>query len=147
MSNRQARLAAKAMERRGIRGDWGDWRKTPVPHGIPGGHGWCREIREAWANNLYAVLIRQFADENGNEVVHLAIRTASNLEPPWRDMQRIKNEICGSEATAVQVMPPASELVDEADMYHMWVVSDRLPFTLADRSTPARTAEMGGEAE
>jgi hypothetical protein len=28
---------------------------------------------------------------------------------------------------------PAAELVDEADMYPMWVVSHRLPFTLAYR--------------
>lgn len=131
MSNRQQRLAARAMERKGLKGIWGEWRKTQLPAGIPGGNGWCREVREAWANNIYAVLIRPLLDEAGDGVIHLAIRTASSLEPPWRDMQRIKNEICGMEATAVQVMPPESELVDEADMYHMWVLSSRLPFTLA----------------
>lgn len=135
MSSRQQRLAAKSFERRALRGNWGDWRKSPLPLGIPGSRigGWCQEVRETWANNLYVVLIRPFLDEDSNVVIHLAIRTASNLEPPWRDMQRIKNEICGEEATAVQVMPPASELVDEADMYHIWVLSDRLPFTLAYR--------------
>ncbi|MDW9699067.1 hypothetical protein GOC88_16570 [Sinorhizobium medicae] len=133
MSNRQQRLAARALERRGLKGDWGDWRKTPLPTGIPGGSGWCKEVREAWANNIYVVLIRPFVDENGEEIIHLAIRTASNLEPPWRDMQRIKNEICGAEATAVQVMPPQSELIDEADMYHMWVLSSPLTFSLFDR--------------
>lgn len=133
MSNRRDRLAAKSFERRALRGDWGAWRKTSIPNGIPGGNGWCREVRSAWANDLYIVLIRPFEDTNGDEVIHLAIRTASNLEPPWRDMQRIKNEICGEESTAVQVMPPASELIDEADMYHMWVIPNRLPFTLAYR--------------
>jgi hypothetical protein len=134
VSNRQRRLAGRALERKGLKGDWGLWRITNLPDGIPGGHGWCKQVREARANNLYAVLIRRFVDENGNQVTHLAIRTASQLEPPWRDLQRIKNEICGEEATAVQVMPPASELIDEADMYHMWVLSDRLPFTLARRA-------------
>jgi hypothetical protein len=129
--NRISRRAARAMEFKGLNGNWGDWRRTPLPTGIPGGNGWTRQVREAWANNLYAVLIRPFADDEGNEVIHLAIRTTSQLEPPWRDMQRIKNEICGAESTAVQVMPPASELIDEADMYHMWVLSNRLPFTLA----------------
>lgn len=130
MSARKELRAAKAFERRGLKGDWGAWRKTPLPNGMPGGRGWCVEIREAWANNLYAVLIRPFSDDNGEEIVHLAIRTISQLEPPWRDMQRIKNEICGQESTAVSVMPPASELVDDADMYHMWVLSSRLPFSL-----------------
>lgn len=133
MRNRQQRLAARAIERKGLKGDWGRWHVTNLPDGIPGGNGWCKQVRHVLANNLYVVLIRPFLDEQGNEVTHLAIRTASQLEPPWRDMQRIKNEICGEEATAVQVMPPASELVDEADMYHMWVLSSRLPFTLAPR--------------
>lgn len=133
MSARQQRLAAKSLERRGLRGDWGDWRKNPLPRGIPGSREgtWPSEIREGWGNNLYAVLIRPFVDEDGNKVTHLAIRTISQLEPPWRDMQRIKNEVCGPESTAVQVMPPESELIDEADMYHMWVLPTRLPFTLA----------------
>lgn len=130
LANRRDRRAARALEQRGLNGNWGEWRKTSLPTGIPNSSGWCRDIRAAWANNLYAVLIRPFADEAGNEVIHLAIRTASQLEPPWRDMQRIKNEICGEESTAVSVMPPASELVDEADMYHVWVLSHRLPFTL-----------------
>lgn len=124
-------MAAKAMEKKGLSGIWGEWRKNLLPMGIPGGNGWCRDVRAAWANNLYVVLIRPLKDENGKDVVHMAIRTASSLEPPWRDLQRIKNELCDPEATAVQVMPPMSELVDEADMYHMWVLSDRLPFTLA----------------
>ncbi|WEA24071.1 DUF7694 domain-containing protein [Rhizobium binxianense] len=133
MSTRQQRRAARAFERKGLKGHWGLWRITDLPDGIPGGKGWNKEVRSARANNLYVVLVRPFVDEQGNEVIHLAIRTASQLEPPWRDMQCIKNEICGEEATAVQVMPPASELVDEADMYHMWVLSGRLPFTLAYR--------------
>jgi len=134
MSNRQQRLAARSMERRGLRGNWGPWRFTNLPDGIPGGNGWCKEVRHAQSNNIYVVLIRPFVDEHGAKVVHLAIRTASNLEPPWRDMQRIKNELFGPEATAVHVMPPHSELIDEADMYHMWVLSDRLPFSLFYRS-------------
>ncbi|WP_113132723.1 DUF7694 domain-containing protein [Hyphomicrobiales bacterium] len=133
MSNRQQRLAARSLERRGLRGDWGPWRLTNLPDGIPGGTGWCKEVRLAQANNIYVVLVRPFLDENGAEVMHLAIRTASQLEPPWRDMQRIKNELFGPEATAVQVMPPQSELIDEADMYHMWVLSDPLTYSLFDR--------------
>lgn len=134
MSNRQQRLAARAFERKGLKGDWGPWRITDLPDGIPGGNGWCKQVRQVRANNIYVVLIRPFLDEQGNVVTHMAIRTASQLEPPWRDMQRIKNDICGEESTAVQVMPPASELIDEADMYHMWVLSSRLPFSLARRA-------------
>lgn len=131
--NRRRRRASKAMEKKGLRGDWGEWQITNLLDGIPGGSGWCREVMRAYSNNLYAVLVRPFKDEEGNEIVHCAIRTASSLEPPWRDMQRIKNELFGEERTAVQVMPHQSELIDEADMYHMWVLPHRLPFSLFDR--------------
>jgi len=128
--NRRDRRASLAMEKRGVKGNWGDWRKTNLPQGLPGGNGWCRDIRTGYGNNLYAVLVRPFTDDNGQTVHHCAIRTASNLEPPWRDMQRIKNELFGKEAVAISVMPPDSELVDDADMYHMWVLSQPLPFSL-----------------
>jgi hypothetical protein len=53
MSNRRDRLATRAMERRGLAGDWGDWRITRLPTGVPGAKGWTRDVREVWANNLY----------------------------------------------------------------------------------------------
>ena len=65
-------------------------------------------------------------------VLHCAIRTASGFEPPWRDKQRIKNELFGEDRTAVEVMPPTDELVDAADMYHMWILPAgfHMPFGL-----------------
>ena len=135
--NRQQRLHAQALERRAWKtGDWGEWRMTALPNGIPGGHGWCRDIRLAHANDLYAVLERPVATRWG-EVRHLAIRTASNLEPPWRDKQRIKNELFGEDAIALEVMPATAELVDEAGMYHMWILPPgfEMPFTLKGRSS------------
>ena len=129
---REQRRAAVKWEREAFRsGKWKPWERTSLPMGIPGATGWCADVREIARNWLYVVLIRPVRTEWG-VVYHLAIRTASSLEPPWRDKQRIKNELFGSEAHAVEVMPRASELVDEADMYHMWVLppSVRLPFTI-----------------
>ena len=40
----------------------------------------------------------------------------------WSDMFRIKNEIFGDEAEAVQMFPKKSELVDEANLYWLWVI-------------------------
>jgi hypothetical protein len=140
--NRGQHRHAVALERKAAKsGTWGPWRKTPVPAGIPGSNGWCREIRVTYANDLYAVLCRPVETAWGL-VHHLAIRTPSSLEPPWRDKQRIKNELFGPEFTAVEVMPPADELVDAADMYHVWVLplSMALPFSIHDRRHEARAA-------
>lgn len=131
---RQQRLHAKALERKAVAtGNWGEWRHSNVPFGIPGGTGWCRDIRRVAANDLYAVLIRPVPTAWG-VVHHLAIRTASHLEPPWRDKQRIKDELFDQESTAVEVMPPRDEVIDQADMYHIWVMPAgfSLPFSIFD---------------
>lgn len=104
--------------------------------GIPGSTGWCREVRRAYRNRLYVVLVRPIRLPDG-EGAHLAIRTASNAEPPWRDKQRIKNELFGAGRIAVEVMPNEAHKVDEADMYHMWVlpIGASLPFGLFEGET------------
>jgi hypothetical protein len=128
---REERRIATALERRAWKtGNWGDWRKTDLPNGFPT-TGWCAQVRTAYANDLYAILVRPLATEWG-PVNHLAIRTASNLEPPWRDKQRIKNELFGPCSIAIEVMPDEVELIDEADMYHIWILPPgfRLPFSI-----------------
>lgn len=146
MADRQQIRHAKALERRAIKtGNWGEWRHTPLPNGLPDGHGWCREIRSAYANDLYSVLIRPLETRWGL-VHHLAIRTISNLEPPWRDKQRIKDELFGERFTAIEVMPPRAEVIDQADMYHIWVLPNQspLPFSLFDARHEARAKRVCG---
>lgn len=48
----------------------------------------------------------------------------SDSEPiySWSDLQRIKNEIFGEEAVGIQLFPKQSELVDDANLYWMWVL-------------------------
>lgn len=134
--NRDQRRLALKWEREAFRsGRWKPWETLPPTAQMMASRGWCGEITRIERNWLYVVLVRPIATEWG-VVHHLAIRTASNLEPPWRDKQRIKDELFGTEATAVEVMPPRGELVDEADMYHMWILPAgfELPFTLGKRA-------------
>lgn len=142
--NRQQERHARALERRAWKtGYWGAWQMTSLPRGPAGAIGWLRDVRLVHVNDLYAVLERPVETRWG-EVRHLAIRTASNLEPPWRDKQRIKNELFGVDAIALEVMPAMDELVDEADMYHIWVMPAgfEMPFTLkGERRTPAQGDE------
>ncbi len=134
----QRRLAVK-WERDAFRtGRWQPWERLAPPAPMSPANGWCAEVTEIARNWLYVVLIRPVPTAWGT-VHHLAIRTASHLEPPWRDKQRIKNELFGEESTAVEVMPPSAELIDEADMYHVWVLPPgfALPFTLSRRPAAA----------
>lgn len=45
-------------------------------------------------------------------------------------MQRIKDELAGVRATGVEIYPPHDEIVDGANMYHLWIVPAPLPFGL-----------------
>lgn len=97
--------------------------------------GWLSEVSKVYVDEdkQYSVLIRNIETEWGI-VQHAAIRNAPNTDIPWAEKQRIKNELFGAETVAVEVFPAMSELVDEANMYHLWVLPDgmKLPFSLMD---------------
>jgi len=119
----QDKLLAREARNR-MTGNWGEWETIPLPNGT-GGVGWNMEVREARKNRVFCVFIRPLADGHA----HLAVSSLSGRRPNWHEMQRIKNEIVGTEATAVEVYPPQSQMVDAADMFHIWTV-DPLPFTI-----------------
>lgn len=92
-----------------------------------GGSGWFGEVTRVWSNDWFVVLGRDVRTKVG-EVLHLAIRNAPNTDIPWAEKMWIKNSIAGESAYAVEVFPSADRLIDEANMYHIWVLQARLPF-------------------
>ena len=50
----------------------------------------------------------------------------------WDVLQAIKNEVLGSDVTAVEVYPATDRLVDGENMRHLWEIPDHyaLPFGL-----------------
>jgi hypothetical protein len=88
--------------------------------------------RESYLNNRYSVQISDVVTDWGL-VVHLWIRRHDGeMVRSWSDMQRIKNELVGPERIGIEVFPPISELVDEANLAHIWVMPEdfKLPFGL-----------------
>lgn len=131
----QAALLAREKKRR-RRGDWGDWETLTFMPGQAGG-GWAAFITTAHRNKVFSVLDRQA--EAG--VRHLSVSSLSGQCPTWPEMQRIKDELAGPEATAIEVYPPRDQVVDGADMFHIWVLPGRLPFGLhVDTIPPAATS-------
>lgn len=108
-------------------GDWGPWEHIDLPHGT-GSRGWGGDCRKAHRCAVFCVLERFHI----SGVVHLAVSSLSGERPTWWEMQRIKNELAGEAATAVEVYPPSDRVVDEADMFHIWVLPDGLPFCLKE---------------
>lgn len=126
-NERRRLLAAEARNRKS--GSWGVWEHVSIPRGTVG-DGWAAEITEVYRNSVFCVLKRVVETPQG-PITHLGISSLSGERPTWPEAQRIKDEIAGPTATAVEVYPPRNEIVDEADMYHLWVLPHALPFSLA----------------
>jgi hypothetical protein len=89
-----------------------------------------------FANSRYQVAIwTDTAPEPFGEYAHLSIKVHDKQAwHDWRDLQRIKNELCGVEVEAVEVYPAESRLVDTANQYHLYVFKRlKLPFGFTSR--------------
>lgn len=73
---------------------------------------------EAWANDIYTVMVRREP-----EGTHLSFHR-KDQEPAvdWRDKQRIKNQICGEDAEGLELFPAEDRVVDMANQFHLWVL-------------------------
>jgi len=104
----------------------------PVDMGIRG-----VDTKEVWLNNYYTVFVyrKNPLGEGDPRIVHLSIKR-NNREQlrSWRDLQRIKNELCGTTCTAVEIFPPEKNLVDTSNQYHLWCMEPgyELPFGFAE---------------
>lgn len=113
------------------------WREVPSPKQLKEGTGWFGELDHVYIDKdeEYCVMTRDIDTEIG-KVTHMCIMNKGTRETgyagtdiSWSEKQRIKNEIFGKEAVAIEVFPKESELVDQANMYHLWVLHNfNLPF-------------------
>lgn len=134
------RLLLRQEEKNRVSGDWGEWETLTFPEGTVG-RGWAREFTKAHKNKVFSVLDRM---TNG-DTRHLAVASLSQVRPSWYEMQRIKDELAGKDATAIEVYPPHAEIVDGADMFHIWVLPYRLPFGLGTPAHPSQHHSTPGE--
>lgn len=80
-------------------------------------------------NNHYVVMFMHSTPSRFGDVQRILIR--DNLERPihnWQDFQRIKDELFGKESVAIEFYPKRSELIDDANIYHLWVLPEGYDF-------------------
>jgi hypothetical protein len=128
VSRNERRIILGKEERLRKNGNWPAWETLTFPKGYvsPNPKGWAYQFTTVHRNEVFSVLDRTLP----NGVRHLAVSSLSGVRPTWWEMQRIKDELAGEEATAVEVYPPHREIVDSADMFHCWVLPEPLPFSL-----------------
>jgi hypothetical protein len=110
---------------------FGDGRDVP-PEFVPNVYVNSRFQVTVWQNELPGDAENAPLDA---KAYHLSIRRQDGAAVhDWRDFQRIKNELCGDEAEAIELYPAESRLVDGANQYHLYVlVGARWPIGFRDR--------------
>ena len=77
---------------------------------------------EAWCNHKHLVfLCHEVMPGLGTGLRLMVRRLDGQSVHSWCDLQCIKDELAGEERTAVEIYPPKSEIVDDANIYHLWV--------------------------
>lgn len=101
---------------------------------------------ELFKNSRYTVAIRHLPEG----WTHLSIKR--NDRSPirdWRELQRIKNELCGPEREGIELFPAESRLVDVANQFHLWVapLGTTFPIGFSDRMVADGTGIVGAKQE
>jgi len=81
---------------------------------------------EVYLNDKYQVIVqRNDGPEGWPDIIHLSIkRRDKDVIHDWRELQEIKNAIVGPENEAVELYPAESRLVDSANQFHLWCLSE-----------------------
>lgn len=92
-----------------------------------------RGMTRAFRNNRYTVMIF----DNHKMTIGTATRVMiqkhddTPIQFHWREMQKIKNEIFGEETFAVEYYPAQSQLINDHNIYWMWVFPEnQLPIPI-----------------
>ncbi|RKE02327.1 DUF7694 domain-containing protein [Marinifilum flexuosum] len=80
-------------------------------------------MTRAFRNNWYTVMINDNAQTDKGTAIRAMVQNHSDtpIRNHWAEMQNIKNKIFGEEAVAVEYYPAESEMVDDFNIYWMWV--------------------------
>lgn len=144
---RLTRKQRKQQKFREVAPFWSPFKQMEIPkehNGIPG----SSFADELWVNSRYHVFVRFIRSEEAGELTHLSIKHNDKSCPrDWRELQRIKNELCGDEREALEIYPAESRLVDMSNQYHLWVLpaGKRIPFGFFDGRLVTDTPAPNGK--
>ena len=124
-------------------GGWPAW--SPLVQTHERGSSFCADLGcdYSFANSRYQVLANFEATPGWPPTVHLKIKAHDKrCVRDWRDMQRIKNEICGTEAEGVELYPAEARLVDEVNEFHIFVLHPATGFPFGHQRRATATPEQ-----
>lgn len=86
-------------------------------------------MTRAFKNNRYVVMIYDNTVlPNGVIATKVLIQRHDSLPITnhWSELQAIKNEVFGEEVTAIEYYPKQSKLIDDHNIYWLWIYPDGL---------------------
>jgi hypothetical protein len=107
-------------KKRKRRPNWGPFQPGTLPR--PDG---SLHPDEVWLNDAYQVLVTWFdCPELGVKGMRWLSIKRRDRKPlhDWRELQAIKNELCGEDCEAVELYPSEARLTDSANQYHLFVL-------------------------
>lgn len=83
-------------------------------------------MTRAFSNNRYIVMIMDNAPTTHGNAIRAMVQTVDDkpIQNHWSEMQRIKSEIFGLDTMAIEYYPPSNELVDQHNIYWLWIFPD-----------------------
>lgn len=95
-------------------------------------------VQKCYMNNKYVVDVTpQEKDKGMDGWVWLSIkRKDKRVIKDWREMQKIKNSICGEEREGLELYPSEKRLVDTSNQFHIFVMpkGEMFPFGYQERA-------------
>lgn len=123
-------------------GGWPDW--SPLVQVHEPGSPFCIDVGcdYSFANSRYQVLVNFESTPGWPPTAHLKIKPHDKrCVRDWRDMQRVKNEICGTESEGVELYPAESRLVDEVNEFHIFALHPATGFPFGHQKRRTATPE------
>jgi len=115
--------SAKAVFTKASSDRWTEW-EISTPEEITEANSTGLELTQAFKNNRYIVMVC-VGDIIKDIGICARIMIRDNRELPihsWADFMRIKDELFGEGRGAIEYYPPRDDLVDEKNIYHLWIL-------------------------
>ncbi len=115
VSNRQRRIAAQKLHKK--QEDQFQKVDLALRPFVPNG------MTRAYRNNRYTVMVYDNSQTTHGPAIQVLIQNHTNtpIVNHWREIQRIKNEIFGSEVMAIEYFPAETNLIDQHNIYWIWI--------------------------
>ena len=96
---------------------WTKFRRCPIPQGLE--QDAIDNDLTVWLNSRYQVQQREL----GAGMTYLSIkRLKKEAVHDWRELQRVKNDLCGEQREGMELYPAMARVVDTANSYHLFVL-------------------------